>query len=403
MQKIFSFSLLLVFLQNCIIYMIGGGQSSLASFPLPLLFFLFVAVYSLFVKGKYPKEMIAPLFICFLFVSYSILFQRELYYIGFISAWLMPIFLIISMKNISISSKNINFVAKFLFCFVVANFFVAYIEHAFHVHLMTNIDNQNAVLMGKLSEKYEFRSNGLMGHPLSCGQLTSAFLSFVLISSCQLKHKFYFCLFAFLAMMCFNTRFALVTCGLSFFIFLLYNIKRSPYKGRYIVISIILLVFSGLVLFKTGLGGRIVHIGLYGNDASSLARVEIFKVFDYMDLNSLLFGSKNDFLVYAMKCGKIDNLIVENPFLVYVLSFGLIMAALLFVIYFRMILGQMRSWSLYEKIIVLLPWSCNIFSNISLAGGATSISSLLVFVYLYNRRHTLFFNNPSNFLVNEDK
>jgi len=70
----------------------------------------------------------------------------------------------------------------------------------------------------------------------------------------------------------------------------------------------------------------------------------------------------------------------------------------LFVVFSKFIYNMATRWSTYERVIVFVPFGMNIFSNISLAGGATSLSLLILFIYLHNTPKSLFLstNRDSN-------
>lgn len=395
MQKLFCLGLLLVFMQGILNFLLGGilspETSILFFFPLSVYIFAFVLISKLSFKSI-EREWRYAFFSFALVLVYATFMNRDLYVLGFIRAWFMPLILFLACKYQSVSDRNLQKCTNILFLFMIANFVVAYYERYTTTNFMIMADNIADEERGIIRDLFEFRANGLMGHPLGCGQLTSLFLSFILISNCKEKAKMYFCAAAFIAMMCFNTRFSLVMCAFSFGLFIIHNIKNSRKKTSYINMLIIMVALSAYVLLNTGLGGRIMNIGLYGNDDSSMARTDIFAIFNYIDLKTILFGDTDSMLQRIRMISGTDILIIENPFLVYMLSVGAILTTILFLFYYKLLHTFTTDWTLYEKCMIFIPWVCNVFSSISLAGGSTHISWLIVFCYLYNKNKTLFYN-----------
>jgi len=309
---------------------VGGvlTASIFSIIPFPMFLSLLVMAMGMD-RLRIPKECWHPLIIFFIILIYVILLNRELYIYGYIRAWLMPIVIFCAIKNCNLTKTDKFFVLNILFLFMICNFFVSYIERIVGQHLLlTNIDNINAEERGISYEFFEFRSNGLLGHPLSCGQFTSLFLSFILISRCGHQFKMWFSIFAFIAMLCFNVRFSLVTCIISFVIYIIYNYKGSKNKLLFFFSFVIITLICLYILYYTGLGGRLMNLGLYGNDDSSLARTDILAIFDYLDINAIIWGSDNSSIVKAMYRSGTEGLIIENPFVVYTLGFGVILTIL---------------------------------------------------------------------------
>lgn len=387
------FCLLLIFFETLFNKLTGNiyRTSIFSIIPLPMFLGLLVMVMGKIIR--IPKVCWHPLFISLFILVYVFSLNRDLYLYGFIRAWIMPIVVVCALYNCKLSGKTRNTLINILFIFVICNFLVSYMEKMAGQHLvMTNIDNINAEKMGVTFESFEFRSNGLMGHPLGCGQLTSLFYSFILISGCSHKKKMIFSLFAFIAMLCFNVRFSLVTCVISFFIYILMTMKDSKHKFLLFSSVSFFVLICVYILYNTGLGGRIMNIGLYGSDDSSLARTEIFALFNYIDVSTLLYGLSDTAITKAMYNSGTENMIIENPFIVYSLSLGVVLTTLLFFVFSKFIYKMTLEWTFGKRVLVFVPFLMNIFSNISLAGGATSLSLLIMFIYLYEYRQSLFYS-----------
>ncbi|WP_455674286.1 hypothetical protein [Phocaeicola sp.] len=398
MHYVILISIILVFTQTLLFSLLGIKINNSSPFILKIApsLYLLIAVF-LHPKFKfYVTREVAFSFIAFsVFFLYSLLLNRDLYISGYINSFLLPILFYILFFSKDGYLRFSNFLIYFVIIFMLANCFEAYLERIFHFKLIKNIDDIRA--SDKILNALSFRSNAFFGHPLANGQITSLCISFILISYNKLRKKILYLLFFLLAMLCFNTRFSIVLSLITVSFYFLYNIfsNRKVYprlRRKYIQVIFFILLFFTFLLFETNLGGRLMTEGLYGNDSSSLARTDVLAIFNFLSIKDILFGANDQLISFLMYRTRTDNLIIENPFIVFTLKCGIVLTFFLFYSQYLMIKRSIKSWSPFQKAIVLLPWILNISSNISIAGGAMSISYLLIFIFLYNR-------NEKNILI----
>jgi len=327
---------------------------------------------------KVNKIELRAFFAVLLIFIYSYFFSKDLYVIGYINALFLPLVVYVSLNN-SVSYKTYKKIIRIVVFLFVAVIVESYIERIFKFKVITIKDD--LIIGTDLYNESQFRSNGLLGHPLSSAQFVLLiYTAFLAMKSISRSKKVYVTFFVIASMMCFNARTATVLTVIGF---LCYYFDRI--NARKVLTGVVMGVVFGFLIYygitQLGIGTRMLEMF---TDDSSKTRSTVFSVFSYFDLGDFLWGPKDSFLNSTIrKIGnKGDEIIVENPLVDYVFRIGLIMTIILvasYVTFFsRISIGLTR----HQKIILFTPSIISILSSISLAGGSVTLSNLVIMILI---------------------
>ena len=304
---------------------------------------------------------------------------------NYVSSIILPVCLsclLYTYKNIYVKQK----IKKTILLFFYIECGIAIIERMLMFHLFGDGANSDDTVV--MFETYEFRSRALWGHPLSNSAIITFLLPFILLDEeFSIKKRNLLWGLGMLALLCFNSRMSIVCSAV---IYVLINYKamfHSKHKKKILFGMFVIAVGFFYALFFTSLGGRLLNLGLYGSDSSSLARIEILDIFKSVDLkNFILMGvpySHIDMLQY--KAG-LDYLIIENPWIIFIFRYGIIQTIAMVLFYIPIFKKWLKPYGIYNAWIVSLFFIAIVSSSNSLAVGSTAIVQLFLFSYAFSTK-----------------
>lgn len=240
-------------------------------------------------------------------------------------------------------------------------------------------DNTDTLALGFFDDISEFRSFGLMGHPLQNALTVCTIMTFILCSK-KIKgnNKLILWALGFASLLCFNTRASIVGAILILIAYVgkeyFSNRKISFGKRNLYIIGLVFLAFVSYdFIIQHNLGGRLMSMGLF-DDESAQVRVNTWDLFDYFSPLSFLFGmDENQRAIILNSAGLI---LTENFWIDYMFSIGLIGLTILLLSY---ILTIKTLYKGYNKFDVFLTSS----SFILIASTNNSLSDTWVPIFIY--------------------
>ncbi|MES2278377.1 MAG: hypothetical protein V4592_20265 [Bacteroidota bacterium] len=349
----------------------------LPAWPYPHLSLFVLIIYLATILNNikiYKNELKAFCAILLVFI-YAIVYNRHLYFFGYINAMILPPLVYVAMNN-TINYKVYKSIFNIIIVMFVATIIVSYIERAFQTKLFLI---KNDVLISEDVFEEQFRSNGLMGGPLGSSQFVLlVYASLMAMGSIVQSKKIYITFLVLISMMCFNARASTIAELLTFAIFFFSRVSVS----RVVTGILAMVAFSFLVYYsisELGIGTRALDI--FQDDSSSV-RLAIFNLFNFLDVNNILWGPETSFLAKQMKHAQLDDVIIENPLLVYIFQVGLIMTIILVFSYITFFSKISMGLTKHQKILLFTPTVISILSNISVAGGSAILSYLVIMIML---------------------
>jgi hypothetical protein len=177
-----------------------------------------------------------------------------------------------------------------------------------------------------------FRATALFGHPLSTGGTNATAICFIWLTKWSRFRKFLSAAILVAGCLAVGARAASVmTVGLGLVAFLAVGngrdrvvedaqIKAIVLLGILIALPILIIGADSLGLFE-----RFQKAGIY--DESAAARIEVFRLFDFIDWREFLFGVGVDTMAKYASLGL--KILVENSVIVLIFQFGAILTFLL--------------------------------------------------------------------------
>lgn len=225
----------------------------------------------------------------------------------------------------------------------------------------------------------EFRSFGLLGHPLGNANVVSLFLGFILVNK-RLKHhtKIFLILLGFAGLWGFNSRAAILV----WIIILIYRLTLYNTKLWKVIFGSISLIILWPLISEWLNSGILGRFSLDFSDSSSMARLDSYAFFAMYDWNwsEIISGG----LLLEMPG---TGLLLENGFLLNLSYWGWIVGAFKMILEFLITLNLLKRYNKREIFIVLLAfWGCGMSNNI-LRGTFIFIYFLFAYSGFYNNDH----------------
>lgn len=214
------------------------------------------------------------------------------------------------------------------------------------------------------NEKWSFRSQALFGHALANSLIVSTINIFILASnSISNRNKYLIFFLTLIAVLCFNSRGNIIIVVV-FSIPFLYSI----YKEGDSKIKLFSWLFVGSITYfvvnlqNIGLGGRLFNISLSSNDSSTMARFEAFDIFEFLDIQSILWGQEIKTYLMAMAVHT-NASYVENGFIAVILRFGIVFGIPLLVLMVKLQYTKLSGIIFWKKILILASFYFVGFTN----------------------------------------
>lgn len=343
------------------------------------------AFYYKKLRIRTPEKNMFLLIAIMLFINMVI--KGEYQITNYVTAIIFPVCLSCLLTNYN-DSLTKHKIQKIVLLFFYIECGLSILERVLMFHLFGNAASGDET--ATTLESYEFRSNALWGHPLTNSALTTFLLPFILLNEeYSIKKRNLLWSLGMLSLLCFNSRMAIVCSATIYILINFKSIIHSRYKAQILLgISIITVSFF-YTLFYTSLGGRLLDLGLYGSDSSSLARTEILEIFSCINLKDFIFigipYSEIDMIQH--KAG-LDYLIIENPWIIFIFRYGILQTIAMFLFFIPIFKKWLNPYGNYHAIIIAIFFIMIISSSNSLAVGSTSIAQLFLFAYTFSNSQT---------------
>lgn len=232
----------------------------------------------------------------------------------------------------------------------------------------------------------DYRSSSIMGHPLYNALCISTMMSFLLISPIKGILKFSLWIVGYVSILCFNTRGSIVGNAALFFIYILHLIfadKKMSIKSKIkILFCTFVISLLGLYLFfNLELGGRLLELGLF-DEGSAQVRIDSWNLFDYIDINNLLWGYNSADIELMMF--KADLSATENFWIDIIMKFGLVFFITYIIIYFKVIKHLYKGYSLFNVLFTAGTFLFIASTNNSLSANFIALFLFLIAIILFN-------------------
>ena len=234
-----------------------------------------------------------------------------------------------------------------------------------------------------------FRSTALLGHPLSNALITAIVMGFILISNLKNFHKYTLYMFGFVALLCFNARGAMLISGLSFIIYVFYNLTNAKMKFSSklnIVIFMLICMIIVVYLLEEGYGGRFFEHDDVSEDDSIMARIYVWLMFSYLDLKAFLLGINGD-EIERLAIRTMGMIHVENWLILFILNMGIILTIAVILFFIPIFRQSLKNYTIFQTLFVLGVCFGVASTNNSLASGVQAISMFMVCAYAFKYNH----------------
>jgi hypothetical protein len=280
LKKIFVFSILLVFVINISYFKLFFGSTFIGWLGNAMyLIALPILLSSIPKKGNKVEWLYIGVMILGL-VFHAFLPESEKHTIKDSLQWLFLVVLIIASQKY----KAPQLLFYTLLAFFITNCVLAMVEYKLQANLF---DYRYVEGFSNFTEKSEFRAFGLMEHPLQSANITLIIMSFIMISK-DIKRSLKIVLLTLgtLAVLCFNSRFAIIICFCMLaYRYLLYNVK--PVIAIMLGVLVYALFLSDITSFiqqNSQIFGRLAEKNNLSDD-SSLTRLLSYLYFWNADWN----------------------------------------------------------------------------------------------------------------------
>lgn len=216
-----------------------------------------------------------------------------------------------------------------------------------------------------------FRSNSLLGHPLSNALCVAVVIAFIAVSNNISAYLRYTLLGGgFISLLCFNARFAIIV---SFGLYILFALFKNRFSLKsYIGLLLVIGVVSYLV-FQLGFGDRLFSEGVKSDDDSILARIDILEMLSHINLDFIFRGLGFDAL---QKRSGFEH--IENWVLIMVFDSGLLLTIYYIYMLVRLSFMWLIGLPVLTKIYLFSIFIIIASSNNSLATAVPALSFFII-------------------------
>lgn len=331
-------------------------------------------------------------------ISFSILFMLQiLFYLftgadGFKSTMCIgAMFVAGAMPVNEIRNRNIWKTFFYLFLsFYILECSLAIIERVFSTNLPILRIGESLWEGVDTGENSAFRSEALLGHPLQNALIVISAMSFILVSKFSVNWKFGLWGLGFFALLCFNTRFAIVFSVLLMGVYLLkeYGSEFTNREKRKVLLYVIVgFVLSIVLIFIFGLGDRLLNMGLM-DESSASVRFSLFDIFIGIDFNTLLMPMDSKRLESLMFYRDIK--VVENFWVIFLFNYGFIFLGIIVVVHFFILRVMYKNYSVFPILFTAFTFFVTASTNNSLVTSWHMLAYYFFFVILFDPKMQLF-------------
>ncbi len=385
---------LIVYFGQAILYQFGwvidfGGAPTYQKIYPAFYLLSITSGYAILVSYKNIRDYISELSLLFLCVLAILVMLAHGENGGFsliINNLIIPILLSITIvffdKKYVTIRKSIR---KLLIYFFVINCLMAIFERLLQINLFLYYNGEGSMLIPWLWDIESFRSTSLHNHPLSNALVVSIMIFFIMYSDFSQKKKHVLFFLGLVALLCFNTRFAIAISVLYYSIYFLLEVMLSRNVKAFNKIGLILIMLVALVgililMFRFDFGARIFKHGMFDEESAG-ARLEILHVFQNYDMKKFLIGGPSIDLINATKQTGLDH--IENYWIFYLFKVGFVLTLAITFTYAFILRKYSLAFGKYHILITLFFLMIS-SSNNSLASGVPGISFFILSAYAFS-------------------
>lgn len=312
-----------------------------------------IAFLPLFYKNANKVEWSYFLVMFLGLIFHSFLQNSELYTINDSYKWIFIVLIIVIYKSYKID--NLGF--YLILAFFVINSFLAIYENYLQQQLF---DYKLVEKFENFTDSTEFRSFGLMGHPLFSANISVIILSFIIINEHINKYlKLSLIIIGTLALLSFNSRIAIIIWGcLLVYRYLLYNIKPAYIIVLWIFIyTLFINDFISLILQNSNIFGRLSEKNNLLDD-SALSRVLSFGYFwsAEWNLKNIILGGR---ILYIPG----TEVSLENGILLTISWWGWLVGTIKVILELVISYSCLRRYNIKDKAIIMIACWLIAFAN----------------------------------------
>lgn len=339
---------ILLFLGGNVLAAIGFRSTSLMSLIQPSLYLLLLClILKILLKNSTAdkKYSFILLYVYLINVGLHIINQDSGFFLFPTNTILLPFLWVYLFDESSESLKSTVF--KLLIAFFIINSMWALFERAFVVNVFPPLASSGWNEEDKLEG---FRASALQGSPLTNALCLTVIYTFILISKIKFKYKTYLFILGYMAILCFNTRTSMILWPILFMVNYLYEMKHNIVKSKVLSLLVIIVAIFGLFYFveTAGVGDRLFHGGTLFDESGDV-RVRTWEMFMEQDFMKLLFGIGMDSNEIEFMMYNFDVAVIENSWVVYILTIGGLLTILLIYGYYNVFKRILCDYSFYQK------------------------------------------------------
>jgi hypothetical protein len=232
-----------------------------------------------------------------------------------------------------------------------------------------------------------FRPIGLTGHPLTLGAMSATAIGFVAATRWPLWVRLLAIFTLYVGAAISTARTAFVLASLELLLLLLFTrwsklSKRTERRAKGIVLLLLMPLCAVLFVVLLGAGFMERFRGTLFDD-SFMARVTIYRVFDYFSWSEIMMGVHIDQLMFVVN-EKLDLEFIESAPVVLTMLFGLpaalVFTVALFRLFSRLIRGAAGSAQLGAAVFIIASLSNNTFTE-----KTSVVTAIFVLLLAYRR------------------
>lgn len=399
MQKVFYFIIFLyLFLGANVLQFLGWNFETVGApfFELlfPSFFLILLLVFSTYREQsfsfyKQKKEEIFLFIFLVIMIAFQLIRDQNNFLATAINCLFMPVlvsFIVPVKKNMCCREDVRRKLKKMVLVFFVMECSIAILERLLEVHIFPMQAYDGTIAYGRVDSDM-FRSTALQNHPLQNALIVSIIMGFILMSNAiDVWKKYLLWGMGYLALLSFNTRSSIFGWILLFGVYIIYLFFRQ--KKVYLKERIILVVFTFFsissilfLIFDYRWGGRLLEFGMF-SDESSEVRLQVFDIFLYYDYKHFLWGVPS--LSIDRMASSIGVEIVENYWLMYVFTYGIIFVLILIFLFAKLFSRLFKEYGSFHKFFLLSSFILISSTNNSLSSGTAALGVFILCAYIFN-------------------
>lgn len=288
-----------------------NNVTTVAFLPITLFLFSQIVKKQIFFFRKRNIHIMYILSISIIILLFKLLDGQNDMFKSILMFSLIPYIFAVYLENASEKEKST--LQKMLLALLITECLLALYERLNLTVLLATEETYSA--MNRAGDSWSFRSSALFGHPLGNAMLVSVINIFILSSDLSANKKITYFLINLLALLCFNERGNIAITVVTSIPLLIQLFKKGSkqLKRTILLIGIPLFIGGIIQIAQSDFGGRLFNEQSGKHDNSTMARLEAFRAFDYLNNSELLIGGNhlNDKVAAKMHLAAVENGIIS--------------------------------------------------------------------------------------------